>query len=83
MSGYNEAIREAAGELAVEVAREMFIDGEFDEQIIEMILNGSFDNIVEDRAIVLMEDHQFDDQLKFYLDKVLPDDIFELVAEHL
>ncbi len=83
MSGYNEAVREAAMEYAAETAHEMLSSGDFDEEIIEMILNGDFDNVVEDRTVVLMEDHRLDDQIKFYLDKILSDDIFELVVEQL
>ena len=83
MSRYNEAVREAAGELAIEAALEMFADGEFDEQITEMILNGDFDEIIEDRTATLIEEHRLDDQIKYYLGKILTDNIFELVAEQL
>jgi len=83
MKGYNEAVKEAAMEYAAERAHEMLSSGDFDEEIIEIILNGDFDTIIENRAVVLMEDRRLDDQIKFYLDKILPDDIFELVVEQL
>jgi len=83
MSGYNEAVREAAGEIAAEKAREMFSDGEFDDDIREMILEGSLDDAVDERISVLMGEGDLDYQIKIYLETVLPHDLLVAVIEQL
>ena len=83
MSGYNEAVREAAGEIVAEKAREMFNDGEFDDDIREMILEGSFDDMVEERISVMMGEGDLDYQIKIYLETVLPHDLLVAVIEQL
>ncbi len=83
MSGYNEAVKEAAGELAAEKAREMFSDGEFDDDIREMILEASFDDVIEERISVMMNEGELDYQIRLYLEKILSHDLLVAVIEHL
>jgi len=46
--GYEER-REAAGDYVAEHAIEMVRDGNFDDEIRNMIMNGNFDEVVKER----------------------------------
>jgi len=55
MSGYHEGVREAAAEYASEMAFEMLQNGTFNNEIIQMILDGEFDDAVKRRLMLMMK----------------------------
>lgn len=73
---------EAMSDLIWERANEFFFNGDFDEDIVEAIMNGKFDQAVTARANVLQNVPNLDEVFKAYEEAEEAERIQALIDEH-